>query len=58
MAKESDLEKELAIQIMAGTLVSVLKDTQREVDIMNQEIESALEYCRNYNLEPVSQEYR
>jgi hypothetical protein len=48
MADSLDLEKELAIQIMGKTLVGVLQEIQIDLNAMNREIESSLEYCRNY----------
>jgi hypothetical protein len=58
MENSPTLEKELEIQILAGALISVLKGTQKDCNYMAQEIDSALNYCRDHRPEIVSQKYR
>lgn len=48
MEDSSDLEKELAIQIMGQALIDIFKETQTEIKQIGDEINSCLEYCGSY----------
>ena len=51
-------EQELELRILAEAIVGIFKGIQRDVKKMCDDIDSCLEYCRNYQYNPADENYQ